>query len=450
MMDTPIYDFVKTYSESRNIRLHMPGHKGVPFLGPEDRDITEIDGADNLYTPDGIIKASENNASALFECRTYYSTEGSSLCIRAMLCLALGAKCSAGIRPVVLAARNAHKTFITAAALLDFDVHWIYPGAQDSYHSITLTPAMVEQGLQSSTVLPSAVYITSPDYLGKIADIRAIAEVCHRYDVPLLIDNAHGAYLRFLPESLHPMDLGADMCCDSAHKTLPVLTGGAYLHVGGRFAGLGAQTVKNALSLFGSTSPSYLILQSLDLANPYMETLPDRLSAMLPDIYSLKSELSSHGFTLCGQEPLKLTLSMAGYGYTGDEAADILRSQGIVCEFHDRDFLVFMLTPQNDTADLEALKKALLSLPKKEKRVPPTFSFSAPKQAISIREAYFQPSEVLPVNECAGRILALPNVGCPPAVPIVMCGELIDDDAIRLFHYYNMEFCTVVRESDYS
>ena len=102
------------------------------------------------------------------------------------------------------------------------------------------------------------MYVTSPDYLGGQSDVAALAEVSHRHGVPLLADNAHGAYLRFLSPSRHPMDLGADLCCDSAHKTLPVLTGGAYLHVGRAAPEPFRENARRALALFGSTSPSYL------------------------------------------------------------------------------------------------------------------------------------------------------------------------------------------------
>ena len=126
-MDTPICEFVRKYAESDTIRLHMPGHKGKNLLGVEHLDITEIDGADSLYEASGIIQKSEENASRLFGCPTFYSTEGSSQCIRAMLYLALVWAKERGKPPVIAAGRNAHKTFLTGAALLDFDVMWLYP-----------------------------------------------------------------------------------------------------------------------------------------------------------------------------------------------------------------------------------------------------------------------------------------------------------------------------------
>ena len=258
-MNTPLCDFVRRYADSGVLRLHMPGHKG---LGEMQRlDITEVAGADSLYEADGIIAESQENASRLFGCPTFYSTEGSSQCIRAMVYLAVLHARLQGKVPVIAAGRNAHKTFLSAVALTDAQVTWLYPARQESYLSCPVTAADVQALGEDVT----ALYLTSPDYLGNMVDIAAISQVCRQKGILLMVDNAHGAYLRFLPESLHPVDLGADLCCDSAHKTLPVLTGGAYLHV--------AHTdllpyATNALALFGSTSPSYLILQSLDAVNP--------------------------------------------------------------------------------------------------------------------------------------------------------------------------------------
>ena len=183
-MTTPIVDFVRRYAQSGTSRLHMPGHKGQSLLGFEPWDITEIKGADELYGADGIIAQSEANATRLFgTVHTYYSTEGSSQCIRAMLCLALQAAPAAGQRPVLLAARNAHKALLYAAALLDFDIQWLWPAPQDAgalcscpVSAAKLTGAL--QGLAQQGKRPFGVYITSPDYLGGVQDIAALAGVC--------------------------------------------------------------------------------------------------------------------------------------------------------------------------------------------------------------------------------------------------------------------------------
>ena len=438
-MNTPICDFVRRYSESGTLRLHMPGHKGAGFLGCEHLDITEISGADSLYEADGIIRQSEENASALFGCPTFYSTEGSSQCIRAMIYLA-----TLGRNRKIAAGRNAHKTFLTAAALLDLSVDWLYPEEESAYLACNLTTDELENYFSSCGELPAAVYVTSPDYLGNLLDIAALAKVCHDHDILLLVDNAHGAYLRFLQESLHPMDLGADLCCDSAHKTLPVLTGGAYLHI--RDPKLAAQA-KNALALFGSTSPSYLILQSLDGANRYLsDEYPQALDAFLPAVAALKQTLTHHGYSLTGNEPMKVTIVPKTYGYTGTELAQILRNSGIECEFADPDFLVLMLTPAITAADLSRLAEVLTSLPR---RMPITAcppSISRPERTCSIRQAMLSPAETVPVSESEGRILSAATVGCPPAVPIVVCGERIDESAIACFRYYGIETCSVLIE----
>lgn len=445
-MDTPICDFIRQYYESGTVRLHMPGHKGSRFLGLEHLDITEVDGADSLYEADGIILRSEQNASSLFGCPTYYSTEGSSQCIRAMLYLAKLFAQEHARKHQIFAARNVHKTFLSGCALLDLEVIWLYPENTESYLSCQIFPETLEKVLFSMEQKPAAVYLTSPDYLGNLADVAAIADVCHRHEVLLLVDNAHGAYLRFLQPSLHPIDLGADLCCDSAHKTLPVLTGGAYLHMASALEPILGPQVKNALALFGSTSPSYLILQSLDAANVYLSQYPDKLRSLILQLNALKESLTDAGYSLLGKEPLKMTIATKDYGYLGAELANILRRYNLECEFSDPDFVVFMFAPENGEEDFRQLHSALLGISRKAPilQTPPT---PAPGQtAISIRDAMFSVSDMIPVESCNGRILASPSVGCPPAVPILVCGERIDSAAITCFQYYGIKRISVVRE----
>lgn len=439
MISTPVCDFVRDYAASAPVRLHMPGHKGRGILGCENLDITEIRGADDLYHPEGILARSEENASRLFGCRTVYSAEGSSLAIRAMLYLAYT---RSGCKGKCLAGRNAHKSFLHTAVLLDFPISWLWAG--DSYLSCPVTAETVEAAILEEKEKPFAVYLTSPDYLGNLAPVGEIASVCHRYGVPLLVDNAHGAYLKFLPRSLHPMDLGADLCSDSAHKTLPVLTGGAYLHMGPDWT---AEEAKAAMALFGSTSPSWLILQSLDGANPLLERLPGDIAALAPHIAALKGTLLAHGFALVGAEPLKITVHAAKFGYSGEEMEEILEKQGIFCEFADRDFLVCMLTPQNTPEELDRLRAVLCALPRGARQEMPPIALARPKAACTPRQAAFAPRETIPVENSLGRILALANVSCPPAVPIVMCGEEIDEAAQEALCRCGIEEVTVIKAS---
>ena len=437
MISTPVCDFVRAYGDSAPVRLHMPGHKGRGPLGCEGLDITEIRGADDLYHPESILAESEENASRLFGCRTVYSAEGSSLAIRAMLYMAYT---RAGCRGRCLAGRNAHKSFLHTAVLLDFPISWLWAG--DSYLSCPVTAEAVEAAILAEPEKPFAVYLTSPDYLGNLAPVEEIAKVCHRHGVPLLVDNAHGAYLKFLPRSLHPMDLGADLCCDSAHKTLPVLTGGAYLHMGSTWT---AEDAKAAMALFGSTSPSWLILQSLDAANPAMERLPGDIAALAPHIAALKGALLAHGFALAGEELLKVTVHASQFGYSGEELAEALEKQGIFCEFADRDFIVFMLTPQNTPEELERLRENLCALPRGSRPQEPPLPLAHPRAVCTPRRAAFAPRETIPVEESLGRVLALANVSCPPAVPIVMCGEEIDEAALEALRHCGVEEVAVIK-----
>ena len=447
-MKTPIADFVSEYASKQISRLHVPGHKGKGLLGCERLDITEICGADVLYSPEGIIAESERNATALFGTRnTYYSAEGSSLAIKAMLAL-IKKKAPASRRARVLAARNVHKAFVYACALLDIDADWLFPASYSHLCACKIAPEQLDEALKAAKILPDAVYITSPDYLGSVSDISGLSEVCHKHGVPLLVDNAHGAYLAFSKPSMHPIALGADMCCDSAHKTLPVLTGGAYLHISNSYEA-SEDEVRSALALFASTSPSYLILQSLDLCNAYLsDGYAQRLSECIKKLSALSERLASLGFESEPTEPLKLVFSAETCGYSGNELAEHLRKCGIEPEFADRDCLVLMATPENTDEDLERVYKAFAALKKRSARgnsLPP--SFPRPARALSIREAVFASSENVAAEKAEGRICASPTVSCPPAVPVVMSGEIISREAIELMRYYGTQRVEVVKNT---
>ena len=443
-MNTPIRDFVKKYSGENTVRAHMPGHKGENILGCEQFDITEIKGADSLFEADSIIKESEENASVLFDAHTFFSTEGSSLCIRAMLYLSLLYAKKEGKAPLVLAGRNAHKTFLSAVALLDFDVEWLYP-ENGTYLSLDITVEQLDDKLSKMSTKPVALYLTSPDYLGNTLDIKEISKVCKKHSVLLLVDNAHGAYLKFLESSQHPIDLGADICCDSAHKTLPVLTGGAYLHISKYTDSFFEKNAKKTLSLFASTSPSYLIMQSLDMANLYLSNgYREKLKSFIKKVDALKSNLLYNGYFLIGNEPLKVTINAKSYGYTGADLAELLREQNIECEFSDPDFLVLMLSPSLKDTELERIKTALLSIKRREKISTAIPTLFIPKKVMKVRDAVLSLSKTVDVKESIGEIIANASVSCPPAVPVVLSGELIDENALALFEYYNIKECEIV------
>ncbi|MBQ8202839.1 MAG: aminotransferase class V-fold PLP-dependent enzyme [Clostridia bacterium] len=434
-MKTPIFDFVKSYADKNPSRLHMPGHKGAELLGCEKYDITEISGADSLFEASGIIKESEENAAELFGAlRTLYSTEGSTQSIKAMVYLALKNRKVTDTKPVIAATRNAHKSFVYACALLDIDIFWIY-GRSDKFSlcECGVTAEDIDNAIKESDAF--AVFVTSPDYLGNMLDIKAFSDTAHKHNIPLLVDNAHGAYLAFLEQNRHPIALGADMCCDSAHKTLPVLTGGAYLHINNKdFANDG----KAALSLFCSTSPSYLTLASLDLANKYLiEDYGKRLCELIKKLNKLKEALRGRGFTVLDTDPLKLTVKNGGIALSRR-----LKEYNCEAEYESPDFTVLMFTPENEDKDFIAIENALTA--------PPSLKDNGllavrPKAVCSPRAALFSKSEEVNTEDACGRVLADVSVSCPPAVPILVSGEEISEDSINIFRYYGIKKIKVIK-----
>ena len=446
-MNTPICDFVAKYAKSGKQRMHMPGHKGARFIGVEELDVTEITGADSLYHANGIIRESEENAGKLFGAHTFYSTEGSSLCIRAMLYLAKAYAREKGVKCRILAGRNCHKSFISAVALLDIDVDWLYKNQNGSYLSCPIDGKGLDEALSKLDTPPVAVYLTSPDYLGNLLKIDEISSVCKKYGTLLLVDNAHGAYTRFLSPSEHPISLGADLCADSAHKTLPALTGSAYLHVRFDSPGRLIKCAKEALSLFGSTSPSYLILQSLDKLNAYIsDGYSAKLKDFIAEINKVKERLTEVGYTFFGNEKLKITIKTKPYGYDGVELMRIMERKGIVCEFSDPDHVVLMPTVETKASGLQRLEEVLRSIPKRKSIKESALEFKMPERIISVREALFSETETVEISDAIDKVFCDFNVGCPPAVSVLVPGERITEDSALALKYYGFNRVRVVKD----
>lgn len=445
-MNTPVYDFLRHYSKSDTLRCHMPGHSGNPpfkelyddFAAMYKYDITEINGADSLFEAESIILESEKNAARLYGTgAVLYSAGGSTSCIQAML----GAMKLENRR--IIAIRNVHRAFLNACALLDLDVKWIMPDYTNGILSGVINLGDVEAALAKT---PNAcLYVTSPDYTGRLADISALAELCCKYNALLITDNAHGGHLHFFEKSLHPIALGADMCCDSAHKMLPALTGAAMLHVSDeRYK----DVLRQSMSMFASTSPSYLIMMSIDLCNKYIaERISHDVAANLWYIHNFRRSFTD-SLVFAEGEPFHITIKAAESGYNGSELAEYLRRNGAECEYADADTVVLLMSPLNKSEDYarlkEYLRNALNTAEKKVRRsieIPPIL----PKKAMSIRRAAFAPCEEIPVDHAEGRICASVKVPCPPAVPIVASGEIIDKNCINIFKSYGISSVIVVK-----
>ncbi|MDE5583408.1 MAG: aminotransferase class V-fold PLP-dependent enzyme [Ruminococcus sp.] len=442
-MNTPVYDFLEKYSQSDTLRCHMPGHKGKSFF-PElsalySLDITEIKGADSLFEADGIIAHSEKNSSWLYgSAGTVFSTGGSTLCIQTMLAVIKSEKRR------LIAVRNVHRAFLNAVALLDIDVEWIIPEYSGGILSGNINLSDVEKAFEKNNT-PSALYVTSPDYTGKTADIKALAEICHRHNARLIVDNAHGSHLKFLKPDIHPISLGADMCCDSAHKMLPALTGSAMLHTS---VAEYVPILKQKMTMFASTSPSYLIMLSLDLCNRYIvENITHDIEKNLAYIEKFRNDFSEK-IIFSDSEPFHITIQAEKSGYCGNQLAELMRINGVECEYSDSSLLILLMSPMCEKSDYERLSLSLdFALKNAGKKSPRynDFNIELPEKAMTVREAVFSECEEIAVEEALGRICASVKVPCPPAVPIVASGERIDIKSINIFRKYGISSVIVVK-----
>jgi arginine/lysine/ornithine decarboxylase len=279
-------------------------------------------------------------------------------------------------------------------------------------------------------------------------DVRGIATVCREYGVPLLVDNAHGAYLAFDGSGQHPIQLGAAMCADSAHKTLPVLTGGAYLHISGEHPEYIAGA-RDTLSIFASTSPSYLTMASLDLCNRAIaDGLDKKLAKCKQKVTNIKALLKELGQSENTDESIKIRIDAHRFGYTGTDYSAVLRKNKVECEYADDRFVVLMASAANSDRDFRRLEKAIRKIAA-ENRNPitetaPTFT-TAPVAKMTVRDALFSPYETVDTATAEGRICASPTVSCPPAVPVVISGEVIDADAVKILLHYGIEKVNVIK-----
>lgn len=378
-MTTPIVDFLEKYKKSDISRLHMPGHKGTAekFSNiPEwlrniyAYDITEISGADDLYHPEGIIGESEENASRIFGTDTFYVTEGSSQVIKAMIWLAkrhwevsymqdMGEEVMLP-QPYLFVLGKFHKALLNAAMLTGVSIVQIdHEGLSTEQIISKIYDGFVEENN------PIGVYATYPDYFGNVFDMGKLKAELAAMNIPLLVDGAHSAYFKFLDSDKyeayrHPIDLCADMVCTSAHKTLPALTGAAYLHVGESMSDV-IPDVKYALDIFGSSSPSYLIMASLDAFNAEAENFRNILGHFCDKTEDLKKEIADMGFNVKTSDPLRIVVKSDGR-FSGYDIAAALRKRKCEPECCAEDYVIMMLTPYNSDEDLNRIKDVFASL----------------------------------------------------------------------------------------
>ena len=399
-MDTPLFDALTAFADTQPLRLHMPGHKGKGLPGWErlaSIDFTELPPTGNLYTAGGAIGEAEAlwaKAFGMAEC--LFLTCGSTQGIHTALTLA----CPVG--SALLLDRNCHRSVYHAMALLDLEPVYL----------MEKTPQAVEKALQDRPDIKT-ICITSPDYYGTLYDITAISVVCRRFGARLVVDGAHGAHLPFLGIDHFR---GADLVVCSAHKTLPALGQGAMLFSGGAFSG---GEMRRAAAIHGTSSPSYPIMASLDLARAWMESKEGKAAygVVCTGVERLRARFPAlRGENL---DPARLTLRVKD----GFDLEHRLQRMGIWLEMADRGHVVFILTGSDSGEDFTRLERALELLAPEgdtaEYPLPPE-----PQVRLRPRQALFAPSEALPLSQCEGRISAGQIAPYPPGVPVVAPGEV--------------------------
>lgn len=451
-MNTPLYDALRILANRQTARFHMPGHKGQPVLGEFSSilpfDFTEVYDTGNLYTGEGPIFLAECEAARLYDAADcHFLTGGSSQGVHTMLYAAVGAGGQ------VLFDRNCHKSSAHAAALLDLTPHFIFPDIIEPFGIPgLLDPQKIDDILTNNQSI-EAVLITSPNYYGVCQDIPTIAQVCHTHHVPLLVDAAHGAHFPAVGLD-SPIKQGATLAVLSAHKTLYALGQSAILLSDGT---IHIKQLRQGAALFGTSSPSYAMLVSLDLARAALEQNHDYLDTAQA-VAALRNHLATHTcflpFDLDILDPCRLTVSCVGTAWTGHMLADILYHQfGIACEMSDLRNIVCIVTPADLSQNLSRLRNALDTLSITYTPAPfpnPLPLLPTPSRVLSVRESLLSTAYEYPLADISsGMICARPVTPYPPGVPILWPGEEIKSEHIVFLHnqcYNTVDHIAVVQE----
>jgi arginine decarboxylase len=445
-MNTPIFNALKKYVDSNPVSFYMPGHKhgrGLPqeFIDYIPKiDVTEIPGTDNLHFPETIIKEAQDLAAQLFGAdRTFFLINGSSCGILASI-LTL---CNHEDKLIV--GRNCHRSVVASLTLAGAVPIYVAPEYNEEYGiSAHITPQSIEKALVENPDC-KGVFITSPNFYGVCSDIREISRVCHKYGKPLFVDEAHGPHLKFhykLPESA--MEGGADICIQSAHKTLLALTQSSLLHV--RSDLIDANTLKHILVMIQTTSPSYILMSSLDIAREILATQGERLLGELLDnikLFKLKMQVLTRLSIVDKKtdvfdfDPTRLVIHCRKLGISGFDLDRELRNrfnvQPELCDLYN---VVFITTMDNIKEDFDALFNALVviheenkfreELPLKNMRLD-----TIPQQKYVPSDAFSMTSVRVPLAESEGRISTASVVPYPPGIPVLCPGEEITRASIE-------------------
>ena len=449
MEEIPLVNALKKSAQKPHAAFYAPGHKQgkgcdrtiLNLLGKDvfNADLPELPELDNLFAPEGVIEEAQQLASRTFGGeKTWFLVNGSTCGIMA----AILATCGEGDK--IILPRNIHQSAIAGLVLSGAIPIFIQP-EYDSKEGLAynVTPQAVQQTLKEHPDT-KAVMMLHPTYQGVCSDLKAIAEIVHQYNIPLLVDEAHGAHFAFhddLPPSA--MSVGADLTVQSTHKTLSAMTQASMLHIQG--TRICDRRVNKALQLVQSTSPSYLLLASLDAARHQMAIEGEELIAKtialaakarnqlaaIPNLSILEpnTKPGCHHLDLT-----RLTINVSRLGITGFEADEILHERlNVTCELPLLHHLSFIISLGNTPQDIQQLIQACKTLtPPLPHSSTPLVPYSpTPLLPHSPRQAYFAPIETIPVTQAGDRLCAELICPYPPGIPLLMPGEIITTEAIK-------------------
>ncbi len=432
---------LKKYSQSSYYPFHMPGHKRMdsPPVNPYALDITEIDGFDNLHKPEGILLEAQEDLAGLCGAKESYFLVNGSTC---GLLAAISAVAKRGDQ--ILMARNCHKAAYHAAALRELHTEYLYPAVTKEGIQGSIRVQDVKKALEKNPGV-RAVVLTSPTYDGILSDIGRIAACVHEKGIPLIVDEAHGAHLGFsqgFPASA--VSQGADLVIQSYHKTLPALTQGAVLHrTSDRVFG---KKLKKYLGIYQTSSPSYLLMASLDRCVGMLEREGEQYFSTfeknLRQFYKGVGELShlkvltraDFGEEAYDMDPSKILIYTGASQMTGMELMQCLREDWkLELEMASGYYALAMTSIMDSEEGFFRLMEALTSI---DQQVEPgsgdnSFSFMrelyGEKEAvIPVWEAEEARSEEVPLYQAEGRIAAETISLYPPGIPLILPGERIE------------------------
>ncbi|MGN0107704.1 MAG: aminotransferase class I/II-fold pyridoxal phosphate-dependent enzyme [Hominilimicola sp.] len=416
-MSAPLYERLKNYASQNRISFAMPGHKNGRGLRKDlvSLDVTELDATENLHHGGEYVQGAQKLLSRLYGSdKSYILTGGSTAAIQSMIC---GAVRHDG---TLLASSDCHMSVINTCALLGINIRF-FPKETDNIFSVPKSTGTLKKHLTPAT---DAVIITSPNYYGICSDIKKIAEECHENNIPLLVDEAHGAH--FIADSRFPETAVkyADAVCQSAHKTLNAMNGAAYLHVNGKL--IDRNRLEKSLYMFQSSSPSYVIATSADIAREEISDGGkwDRTCNLCRDFR--KKIAGTEIKVLENDDMTRLVFNFSEFEITGFDVSAMLSQKGIDIEMADLFNIVLIVTPSNTAEDLNVLFSALTEIishtsKRKEKITilpPPVCT-----ETLSPQKAFFAPQEKIALSEAAGRVSCATVVPYPPGIPVIYTGE---------------------------